>query len=129
MNVVRTNIYCKKLPSAFDAEAADRLLNRRATRRIQRYGRMEQKLFVVFSPIAVWRDPRSAVCIIVSINAAALVAVKPSAVTTEREENRRRYVGIIPHCVSLRVQALDRNRFYQDKNPVATARDADVRCR
>jgi len=43
-------------------------------------------------PVAVSRDPRRTVSVIIAIDAAAFVAMKPRPVTAERKENRQRDV-------------------------------------
>jgi hypothetical protein len=59
---------------------------------------MNKQLFVMPLPVAVSRDPRRTVSVIIAIDAAAFVAMKPRPVTAERKENRQRDVCVIPHC-------------------------------
>ena len=80
VDMVGANVDSKQDPAAFLACVSNRTLNRLSLGRRQNNGRVEEKFFAVFPPVAVGRDPGRTVVVVMAVNRSALVTVKPRSI-------------------------------------------------
>ena len=85
--MISSNIDREKSPIPFFTGVPNRLLNRLPPISVQYNGRMKKLFLIEFLPVAVSRNSRCSVHIIVPINRSAFIAVQPRPVTAKRNED------------------------------------------
>ena len=92
VNVIRPGIECKEGPASDLTRLSDRLFDSRSSPRAKLHRRLLEGSQVVFSPLLVGRNARAAITIMETIYRTSSVAMKPSAISSKRDEVSKRNV-------------------------------------